>query len=395
MCYSFAQRTQWSLAKNRLISALEKLRDEKVPVIDLTESNPTRCDFVYPAQEILKPLADSQNLLYAPHPQGMLKAREAVARYYQEKNIAVSPDDIFLTSSTSEGYAHLFRLLLNPAEGVLFPQPSYPLFQFLGELNDARMDTYPLIFSNSGWQIDQACLRKKIQKNTKAIVLVNPNNPTGSYIRACERTAINELCARHSLSLISDEVFWEYALTDGGSPISFAANAESPTFVLGGLSKTLGLPQMKLSWIVLSGPARWKREAKARLEVIADTYLSVNTPVQHALADWFACKEKIQSQILTRTRRNLSFIQEQLRENSECRILSPEGGWYAAIEIPGRLSEEAWALEFLTKDHVFVHPGYFFDFEQEAYIILSLLPAEPLFRDGLRRILQRIAMICW
>ncbi|HBR14856.1 MAG TPA: hypothetical protein DD723_04840 [Candidatus Omnitrophica bacterium] len=388
--FQFAKRTDWPLASNQLGHVLEQLRKENIPVIDLTESNPTQGGFVYPEQKILEALGDVKNLTYTPASEGLLKAREAVSRYYQEKSLDVPPERILLTSSTSEGYSYLFRLLANPGERILFPQPSYPLFQFLVDLNDIEMVNYPLYYAKGRWQMDFERLEEGIDINTKAIVIVNPNNPTGSFLRAEDIKVLNAICRKRRLALICDEVFGDYVLNNRENYISLAGNEEALTFVLSGISKTLGLPQMKLSWIVMSGPRDLVQAARERLEIISDTYLSVNTPVQHALSTWLPLRQEIQKDILNRVQQNYAFIQHLSEDSLYCRLLHIDGGWYGILRIPDWHSEEAWVLLFLREEHILVHPGYFFDFEEETYIVLSLLCPVDDFQKGIRRLFKRV-----
>ena len=285
----FSRRCDWELATNKVTSLYQELKNEGADIIDLTVSNPTRCGFEYPQQDILQALTHPDNLKYQADSQGLLKAREAVCRIYQEQGIAVNPQNIFLTASTSEAYSYLFRLIVNPSESVLFPSPSYPLFQFLGELNDVQLRYYSLKYDQQ-WIMDFESLKNEIQADSKAVVLVNPNNPTGSYVSEAEIEQLNRLCVSEGLAIISDEVFFEFAHDSQPHP-SLAKNSEVLTFVLGGLSKTLGLPQMKLGWILLNGPGAIVSEARQKLEIIADTYLSVNAPVQHAIPVWLKFKE--------------------------------------------------------------------------------------------------------
>ena len=355
--------------------------------MDLTQSNPTACGFKYPP-EILKALNNPDNLRYNPQAKGMLTAREVVVGYYARKGISLSAEQVILTASTSEAYSFLFRLLADYNERVLFPCPSYPLFEFLVNLNDLKMDYYRLQFEGN-WRIDLKDLNGGFFKDTRAIVVVNPNNPTGTYIEPGELNHLNQLCEKHNAAIISDEVFLDYAF-ENSKPLSLSANKEALTFCLGGLSKALGLPQMKLSWIVVNGPSALVEEALKRLEVIADTYLSVSTPVQNALPVWFKFYPKIHEMILSRVRKNWLSVKKILSGNSTIQYLNAQAGWYAVLKISTRKSEEAWVMELLEKDHVCVHPGYFFDFPQEAFLILSLLPEEKIFAEGLRRIVKRI-----
>jgi len=385
----FSERTNWELSLNELVVAYQQLKESNVPVLDLTASNPTECGFSYPPQT-LDCLSTKENLNYDPSPRGLLRAREAIVQYYASKGISLLSQQIFLTSSTSEAYSYLFRLLANPGERIFFPQPSYPLFQFLADMNDIEMGHYPLIYSAGAWKIDFNQLNEKITFDTKALVLVNPNNPTGSFVKRHELTLLNDLCARKNIPLISDEVFGDFSFEENKDYASLINNNEVLTFVLGGLSKTLGLPQMKLSWIVMSGPQGLVEKAQERLEVIADTFLSVNTPAQNALNQWLPLREGIQKEIKARLKQNLEFIQKQAAFTSSCQLLKSEGGWYVILKIPKTRTEEEWALKFLNKYHVFVYPGYFFDFHEEAYIVISLLPPHNVFQEGVERILSRI-----
>lgn len=385
----FSERTNWPLSANRITQTLEQLKKANVPIIDLTESNPTRCGFVYPSERILQPLASDNNLCYDPQPQGSREAREAVARYYKEQGREVAVERIFLTASTSEAYSYLFRLLVDAGQEVLFPRPSYPLFQFLGDLNDVALNYYPLVFTDY-WHMDFLQLEDCIQPATKAFVLVNPNNPTGSFIKKDELSTLNRICQTKDIPIICDEVFVDFAFPGNKDAVSLVNNDAVLTFVMGGLSKTLALPQMKLSWIIVSGPEELANAACQRLEMIADTYLSVNTPVQNAVAGWLSHKEEFQTPVKQRTLDNLRFLEEAVK-TTKCQLLKPEGGWYAVLRIPlNRISEEEFVLQLLENDHVFVHPGYFFDFEEEGFLVVSLLPPSDVFKEGIKRIFQRI-----
>ncbi len=383
----FSERTNWPLSSNRITATFEGLKKKNVPIIDLTESNPTHCGFVYPSGKILPPLASEKNLCYEPHSQGSLEAREAVARYYKEQGRDVPVTRIFLTASTSEAYSYLFRLLVDAGQEVLFPRPSYPLFQFLGDLNDVTLNYYPLVYMDY-WQMDLIQLEECIQPATKAIVLVNPNNPTGSFIKKDELSALNRICRMKNVPIICDEVFADFVFPGTKDMVSLVNNDAVLTFVMGGLSKTLALPQMKLSWIIVSGPKELADEACQRLEMIADTYLSVNTPVQNAVAGWLSRREEFQAPVKQRTLDNLRFLEEAVK-TTKCQLLKPEGGWYAVLRIPlAKTFEEEFILQLLEKDHVFVHPGYFFDFEVEGFLVVSLLPSSDVFKEGIKRIIR-------
>ncbi len=405
----FASRTNWALSTNPISLRLEEIRRSGVKIIDLTESNPTRCGFQYLKKEKwLSYLADPKNMIYEPSPAGSPEARQAVSDYYARKGISVNPNRIFLIASTSEAYSFLFRLIANAGERILAPRPSYPLFDFLAALNDIELDPYPLLYDSS-WRIDVEKLKPLAGPKTKAMILVHPNNPTGSCLKHSELKKINALAKQHELVLISDEVFSDYLFAaDHKFVSSLAGNSPVLTFTLGGISKALGLPQMKLAWIVVSGPENLAKGATERLEIILDTYLSVNTPVQRSLPAWFSFQNEIQDEIRSRLKENRQCLTEHLEHHTcedgntkfpracrnhrmpTCESLHSEGGWVAVLKIPRIRTEEEWVLEFLSKDRVYVHPGYFFDFEEEAYLVLSLLPPPEIFEEGIHRILSRI-----
>lgn len=393
----FASRTEWNRALNSVAARLHALRRSGARILDLTESNPTKCALTYPL-DLLSPLADRANLVYEPSPRGLPQAREAIAAYYDANGIHVHPDQIFLTASTSEAYSLLLRLLVEPGERILAPRPSYPLFDFLAALNDAAWDAYPLV-REEGWRIDFDALARTVTKKKrgshpahKALILVNPNNPTGSFLKRRELAELIRLAEKENLFLISDEVFADYAWEKDPERIPFLAKYDSvPVASLGGISKTLGLPQMKLGWIVLNGPADKRKEAGERLEVILDTYLSVNTAVQRALPRWLERRVEIQAAIKKRLLENRASLGEFASKHPSCQLLPSEGGWYAVLRLPRTRSEEEWVLEFLAEDHVYAHPGYFFDFDEEAYSVVSLLPPPEVFHEGISRILARVS----
>ena len=390
---TFSNRTNWNFSENKLSFRLKSLKDQGVAIIDLSESNPTRCNFNYLTNlELLKPLTHPNNLKYNPSTQGKKEAREAIQSYYQSKCIEVDLKCIFLTSSTSEAYNYIFRLITNPNDHILIPRPSYPLFNFIAELNDIELDYYPIQYRNDEWQTNFKEIQN-VHRDAKAVVLVHPNNPTGSFVKTKETQELIKIAKSKSLSLISDEVFLDYWFDKNAERVvSFSNTQEILTFTLGGTSKCLGLPQMKLSWIVISGPEKTVNQAIQRLEIIADTYLSVNTPSQESLVHWFAHQNQIQNEIKERLNANRSWLSKQIPQTG-ITFLNSEGGWYAIIKLPDFKSEEEWALEFLEKDHVFVHPGYFFDFEEEAFVILSLLPESSQFQEGCQKILNRVRKI--
>ncbi len=375
----YSSRLRWDLAPNRLTQLLDERRSAGAAILDLTESNPTTAGFAYPSDQILAALADPRALRYHPAAAGLPFARAAVSEYYAGR---VSPDRILLTSSTSEAYAFVFKLLADPGDEVLVPRPSYPLFDFLAALEGVRVTQYPLIYHGT-WKIDFDALARSITPRTRAIVLVNPNNPTGSFLKQAELAELLALCRNHSLALISDEVFSDYALHPDPQLVpSLTEVTEILTFCLSGLSKVVALPQLKLGWIVTNGSLE-------RLELIADTYLSVSAPVQWAAPVLLGLRTQLQDQILTRVRANRAFLAGLIGPASPWRLLATEGGWYAILEAPRIQTEEEWVLSLLANDGVLVQPGFFFDFEREAFLVISLLTPEEVFREGVRRILTR------
>lgn len=386
----FSSRLHWDLRPNRLAQALEAARRQGAEIIDLTESNPTRAGFSYPAEQILGSLTDARSMLYEPEPAGMRAARMAIQDHYSARGFAVDPARIFITASTSESYAWLFKLLADAGDEVLVPRPSYPLFEFLAQMELARVVQYPLVYDD-GWAIDLEALARATGERTRAIVVVNPNNPTGSFVKRQELEALIALCAEHGMALISDEVFADYRYgADPEREPSLAGVDEVLTFCLSGLSKICGLPQMKLGWIVTGGPAALRSEAAERLELIADTYLSVGTSVQHALPRLLEAGVAVQTQIAGRVAENLRALRDSVPFGSAAQILKVEGGWYATVRVPRTKTEEQWCLELLEQDGVLVQPGFFYDFESEAYLVLSLLTPVESFQEGVKRVLRRV-----
>jgi alanine-synthesizing transaminase len=381
----YSSRLRWDLAPNRLTRLLDERRSAGAAILDLTESNPTAAGFAYPSDQILAALADPRALRYRPAAAGIASARAAISQDYYSGR--VHPGRILLTASTSEAYAFVFKLLADPGDEVLVPRPSYPLFDFLAALDAVRVVQYSLVYHGSfhgAWTIDFDALARTITPWTRAIVLVNPNNPTGSFLKQAELGPLIALCREHNLALISDEVFSDYALSSDQSLIrSLTDVTEIPTFCLSGLSKVAGLPQFKLGWIVAS------EQAFERLELIADTYLSVSTPVQLAAPTLLGFRTELQNQILRRVHANREFLVSQIGPQSPWRLLETEGGWNAILEAPRIQSEEEWVLSLLATDGVLVQPGFFFDFEREAFLVLSLLTPEEIFSEGVRRILAR------
>ena len=369
------------MSESGFAAAIREARAAGRELIDLTVSNPTVCGFQYDAEAILRPLGNVGALTYDPDPRGMRSAREAVAEYYGDHWADVDPDEVVLTTSTSEGYGYLFRLLCDANDEVLVAQPSYPLFDFLADLEDVRLKSYPL-FYDQGWWIDFAELEKRIGPRTKAVVVVNPNNPTGHATGIAERQRLEEICVRRGLALIVDEVFLDYPLTDERLR-SFAVGPHPVlTFCLSGMSKIAGLPQMKAGWIVGSGPEAERSQAMGRLEVIADTFLSMNAPVQGALPRWLAGRKAIQGQILERLRQNLGAAQ-----GSGVEVLQVEGGWSAILRLP-QMGEDDLAERLLREVGVLVHPGSFYGIPELGRVVISLLGPEGEFREGLERVVH-------
>lgn len=390
----FSRRTGWDLAETEWARRLRERRAAGEPILDLTASNPTQCGFDYDAKAILAPLRDPAALEYDPDPRGISLAREAVAEYYAGHAAFAGLERIFLTTGTSEAYGFLFRLLCDPGDEVLIAQPSYPLFDFLADLHDVRLVAYPL-FYDYGWHLDPAALRQKITSRTRAIVVVHPNNPTGHFTKAAERAALEGLCAQHGLALIIDEVFLDYplGLPSAGRQAQSFATGDHPvlTFVLSGLSKVAALPQMKAAWIACFGPPRELLDALERLEVIADTFLSMNAPVQCALAQWISGRVQIQAQILARVQANLAALDQNLLEQTLMSRLHVEAGWYAVLRIPATESASDTALNLLAQQGIAIHSGRFFGFADSGWLVASLLGKQSDFKlgiSGLARYLQ-------
>lgn len=414
----FSDRTNWKLATNRFTQAVERARGRGARLLDLTVSNPTRVGLQYDERAILGALSSPRALDYDPQSKGLLAAREAVAEYYRAEHAVreIDPERIVLTTSTSEGYSFVFRLLCNAGDELLVPKPSYPLFEFLADLQDAKLVGYPLIYDH-GWQTDFPSLERAVTERTRGVVVVHPNNPTGSYVSAGERELLNAFCRERGLAVIVDEVFLDYGLDDARGlaqnsrflhapmdrhlPVhrlgrddssygSFAGNVDVLTFTLSGLSKISALPQMKVAWIVTSGPEELVESAMGRLDVIADTYLSMNAPVQWALPVLLKQRKNIQRQLVERVQRNLAELDRQLAGQQACERLSVEGGWYAVLRVPVTRSDEELAIELVREKSVLVHPGHFFDFPRDGYLVLSLISVQLDFEEGVRAILDKL-----
>ena len=357
--------------------------------MDLTVSNPTECGFEYDQRTILDALRNPAALKYEPAPRGLVSARQAVREYYAERGAAIDIDDIFLTTSTSEAYSFVFQLLCNPGDEILIPAPSYPLFDFLADIQDVKLARYPLVYDH-GWQIDFHAVEQAITPRARALIVVHPNNPTGHFTKRAEMEKLNAICSARRLALIVDEVFLDFHLD--GRPASFAGNRDALTFTLSGISKICGLPQMKAAWVAVSGPQESKREALARLEVIADTYLSMNAPVQLALPAFLSDRAAFQRQLMARVRGNLAELDGQLVLRSVLSRLELEGGWYAVLRVPATRSDEELTLVLLDEKGVYVHPGHYYDFSSDGYLVVSLICEEREFKTGLERLLNAIPL---
>jgi alanine-synthesizing transaminase len=396
MIIVFSSRLNWDAQPNPLTKLLEQKRAAGTQICDLTISNPTTAGFTYP------PIQLPSATQYDPHPRGLLSAREAISSQIsnahphqilmtdtsllsRDRQGAVMPDQILITASTSEAYAYLFKLLCDPGDEILTPRPSYPLFEFLAALESVTVRQYPLRYDGA-WHIDFTALESALSNRTRAIVVVNPNNPTGSYLKPDESERLQSTCAARGIAILVDEVFFDYRFSETSPPTATITRAL--TFRMAGLSKLAGLPQMKLGWIIAEGPGH--EAALDRLELIADTYLSVATPVQLALPALLAAGESVRAQIRERTRANLATL-KSLTAGTSCEVLNVEGGWSAILQVPQTRTEEEWVLTLLADHNILVQPGFFFDFESEAYLILSLLTPPDIFNSGVDCLVGQVA----
>lgn len=403
----FSRRLQWPYPENRLSRLLEEKRRRGAAVLDLTESNPTRVGLRYPEEAIAEALRAASAPAYDPAPRGLEEARAAIASWHaSRRGLVVDPDRIVLTASTSEAYSYLFKLLADPGDAILAPRPSYPLFDYLAALDGLRVEGYALHDDGDRGMIDFEALERESGEGgvpaPRALVLVNPNNPTGAALRDHERACLQDWARRARCAIISDEVFLDFldgpeGAGPGGAEGDRIVSLLSPgggepplQFALGGLSKACGLPQLKLGWIAVDGPEAAVREALDRLDLIADTYLSVGTPVQRAAARLLEIGDSIRALIQARLRQNLEALRGAVARVPPCRLLRRDGGWYAVIQIPAVVPEEERVVSLLAEDDVLVHPGFFFDFPKEAYLVLSLLPDPEAFREAIRRLLARV-----
>lgn len=383
----FSQRTQWKLTPNRYTAALEETRAAGKAFVDLTISNPTQCGFHYDSRKILAAFQNPKALAYGPEAKGLLSAREEVARYYKEDHgVAVDPNSILLTTSTSEAYSYVFRLLCNPHDEIVVPRPSYPLFDFLADIQDVALIPYSLQYA-LGWFIDFHSLVRALTPRTRAVLLVHPNNPTGSFVREEELQKLNDLCGERNLALVVDEVFLDYAL-DETKRSTFANNDKVLTFTLSGLSKTAALPQMKVAWVAVSGPESLARPALARLEIIADTYLSLNSPTQWAFPTLFSQRHELRPQIRERVQQNWKYLRSQIAPRNCCKLLDAEGGWYAVVETQRNETDEELAIQLLRDAAVLVHPGHFYDFPSDGFLVLSTITPVEEFRCGTAKLVE-------
>lgn len=384
-----SSRLPASLEPNALSRAVDEKRRRAVSILDLTESNPTRVGLTYPPG-LLAPLADAAALDYDPRPLGLWPARAAVAAEFRRRGIVISADRVALTSSTSEAYAMIFKMLCDAGESVLVPQPSYPLFEHLARLESVTAVPYALEYHGS-WRIDVDSVVRAANPGVRALIIVSPNNPTGSFLHKDDWVALADLAAERGWAIIGDEVFADYPLDAAPHAAHVLADSGVLALSLGGLSKSAGLPQMKLGWIGVGGPADRVDAALAAYEVIADTYLSVSTPVQVAAPALIESGVAIRAQILARVRANLSSLRRHAAAHPAVSVLPVEGGWSAVLQVPALRSEESLALELLERDDVLVHPGYFFDFSREAFVVVSLLVEPARFDTAIARVLARAA----
>ena len=375
------------LSINATTRTVDALRRRGIDVLDLTVSNPTTVGLDYPV-DLLAPLASAEGLRYDPQPMGMWSAREAVAADFARRGLRIPPERIALTASTSEAYAWLFKLLCDPGDAVLVPQPSYPLFEHLTMLESVTARPYRLDH-HAGWRIDWEGLIAAVDERTRAVLVVSPNNPTGSFLHMDDLRRLDELCAARHLMLIGDEVFADFSLAASPHACSVMHARDAVVCSLGGLSKTVGLPQIKLGWIGFGGPSSKLEELMPAYELVADTFLSVSTPAQVALPHLLGRGAAVRAQIQARLARNLQHLREAVGTTPEITLLHVEGGWSATLQVPTYRSEEALVIELLTADHVLVHPGYFFDFERESFVVVSLLVEPELFDRGVARVLAR------
>jgi len=384
----FAKRTEWAFGENALSAKLAELKANSAPVFDLTLSNPLKCGLDVSGMGIAGSF-DREGLLdYSPDPWGLMSAREEVCRYYAQRGAAAKPERTMLTASTSDAYNYIFRLLCDPQDEVLVPMPSYPLFSFLADVSDVVLRPYALVYDGV-WRLDRKAFSAAISARTKAVIVVNPNNPTGSFLRADDFAFMQATAKAHGLAIVCDEVFGDYALDAAAdATLSLVGQSEVLTFVLSGLSKILALPQMKLAWMLVQGPDVPVEAACKRLEIIADTFLSVNTPVQLAFATWMERRERVLGPLMERLRENTDLLRSAVAGVDGIELLRVEGGWYAVLRMSGVFNEERFTLGLLEEQGVAVHPGYYYDFDGGAHAVLSLLTSPEVWVEGISRLLD-------
>ncbi|NUN12884.1 MAG: pyridoxal phosphate-dependent aminotransferase [Myxococcales bacterium] len=382
----FSKRTNWDFAENNWSRLVTECKTNRKDYIDLTLSNPTVAGLSYPVESITKALIPPQPMRYRPTPAGLLPARQAVAEFYHERGVAVETDHILLTASTSEAYSHLLRLLCDPGDEVLAPAPCYPLIAYLAQVDAVNVRYYSLTYDGD-WTIDWCSLTDGLRPQTKAVVVVSPNNPTGNYLNAVDREKLISFADEHGLAIIVDEVFADYATVEMPRKTRYVRfdNARL-CFGLHGLSKAIGLPQLKLSWIRIGGQISLVREAKQRLEMVLDTYLSVASPIQEGVPILLRAGQSIQEQIHKRITYNLAQVSRLSKTGAPWTPLCVQGGWTQPIRLPSILEDEQWACSLLVQDGCCVQPGYFYDFAIPSVIVISLLVDEATFADGLQRL---------
>jgi hypothetical protein len=390
----FAERSYIDPDPDPLGRLLQERAAEGQGVIDLTASNPTQAGLRYDAATILGALGDPRALTYAPAPCGLPAARRAVAYYYRHRGVALEPARVLLTASTSEAYAAIFKLLGDPGEEILIPRPGYPLLSHLARFEGLRPVAYPARYREGlGWSLDLDVLEALVSPATRAVVAVSPNNPTGAYLKPQELAALDTLCARHGLALIVDEVFADYPAARGNARgYTVAGRTRALTFVLSGLSKVVGLPQVKLGWMAVGGEEALAQEACARLETLLDFYLSVGAPVQHAVGRLLGLGKGLRGQIQARLAANAGFLERRLSGGTGLRLLVREGGWYAVVAMDAPGGDER-LLELVRRDRVLVHPGHFYGFDRPGCVVLSLLTPEATFRRGVEHLVARCGKI--
>lgn len=387
----FSSRTNWDSVPAPLYTLAQEMRFAGKAIVDLTESNPTKCGFLAAPADLIPASALQHSTRYDPDPMGLPEARRDIARWYDQQGTSVEPSQILLASSTSEAYSFLLRLLCNAGDGIAVPKPSYPLFEYLACLNDVACLPYRLEYDGE-WHVDWPSLERVLAAGTKALILVHPNNPTGSYFKADEAEHIIKLSKDRDIPLIADEVFGPFQFQEDARRYgSFAGTRDTLTFTLNGISKLAGLPQLKLAWMVVSGPDRLRTEALRRLEIIADTYLSVGTPVQHSLGAILDTCSAMTGRIRDRVKNNFMELTKVFSPSLPASLYGCEGGWSAMLRLPATRSDEEWALELLRTQGVLVYPGQLFDCELPSSIVVSLLPESEVLMEGIRKIVAAIS----